>query len=42
VPGPTGSVAPDDGLGADAVLVATPAIAAELADLARAHGAAKV
>jgi myo-inositol-1(or 4)-monophosphatase len=42
VPGPTGSVAPDDGLGADAVLVATPAIAAELADLARAHGAATV
>jgi myo-inositol-1(or 4)-monophosphatase len=42
VPGPTGSVPPDDGLGADALLAASPAIAAELADLARAHGAASV
>jgi myo-inositol-1(or 4)-monophosphatase len=42
VPGPAGSVPPDDGLGADALLAASPAIAAELADLARAHGAAGV
>jgi myo-inositol-1(or 4)-monophosphatase len=42
VPGPTGSVPPDDGLGADALFAATPAIAATLADLARAHGAADV
>ncbi|MGQ0575370.1 MAG: inositol monophosphatase family protein [Pseudonocardia sp.] len=42
VPGPPGSAAPGDGLGADAVLVATPGIAAALADLARAHGAAEI
>jgi myo-inositol-1(or 4)-monophosphatase len=41
-PGPTGSVPPDDGLGADALFAATPAIAEELAALARAHGAADV
>jgi myo-inositol-1(or 4)-monophosphatase len=41
-PGPTGSVPPDDGLGADALFAATPAIAAELAALAREHGAADV
>ncbi|TQM13602.1 inositol monophosphatase family protein [Pseudonocardia kunmingensis] len=41
-PGPTGSVPPDDGLGGDALLAATPAIAEELAALARAHGAAEV
>lgn len=39
VPGPTGSTPPDDGLGADAVFAATPAIAKELADLAREFGA---
>jgi myo-inositol-1(or 4)-monophosphatase len=42
VPGPTGSVPPDDGLGADALLAATPAIAEELAALARQHGAGTV
>lgn len=42
VPGPTGAVPPDDGLGADAILAASPAIAVELAALARAHGAASV
>jgi myo-inositol-1(or 4)-monophosphatase len=42
VPGPTGSVPPDDGLGADALLAATPAIAEELAALARRHGAGQV
>jgi myo-inositol-1(or 4)-monophosphatase len=42
VPGPTGSVPPDDGLGADALFAATPAIAAELAALARTHGAGRV
>ncbi|MCO1657727.1 inositol monophosphatase family protein [Pseudonocardia humida] len=42
VPGPTGSVPPDDGLGADALLAATPAIAEELAALARRHGAGGV
>ncbi|GAA1262502.1 inositol monophosphatase family protein [Pseudonocardia aurantiaca] len=41
-PGPTGSVPPDDGLGADALLAATPAIAADLMALAREHGAANV
>lgn len=42
VPGPTGSVPPDDGLGADALLAAAPGIAEELAELARAHGAGRV
>jgi myo-inositol-1(or 4)-monophosphatase len=42
VPGPTGAVPPDDGLGADALFAATPAVAEELARLARAHGAAGV
>jgi myo-inositol-1(or 4)-monophosphatase len=42
VPGPTGTTPPDDGLGADAVLAATPGIAAALADLAKRHGAADV
>lgn len=42
VPGPPGSVPPDDGLGADAVFAASPAIAAELAALAREHGSADV
>jgi myo-inositol-1(or 4)-monophosphatase len=42
VPGPTGAVPPDDGLGADALFAATPAIADELAGLARIHGAADV
>jgi myo-inositol-1(or 4)-monophosphatase len=42
VPGPIGSVPPDDGLGGDAVFAATPAIADELADLFREHGAAGV
>jgi myo-inositol-1(or 4)-monophosphatase len=42
VPGPTGAVPPDDGMGADALFAATPAIAEELAALARAHGAADV
>jgi myo-inositol-1(or 4)-monophosphatase len=41
-PGPTGSVPPDDGLGADALFAATPAIAEELAALAREHDAASV
>ena len=41
-PGPTGSVPPDDGLGADALFAAAPGIAQELAALARAHGAADV
>jgi myo-inositol-1(or 4)-monophosphatase len=41
-PGPTGTVPPDDGLGADAVFAATPGIADELAALARRHGAAEV
>jgi myo-inositol-1(or 4)-monophosphatase len=41
-PGPTGSVPPDDGLGADALFAATPAIAERLAALAREHGAADV
>ena len=41
-PGPPGSVPPDDGLGADALFAATPAIAEELAALAREHGAADV
>jgi myo-inositol-1(or 4)-monophosphatase len=41
-PGPIGSVPPDDGLGADALFAATPAIAEELAALAREHGAAEV
>jgi myo-inositol-1(or 4)-monophosphatase len=42
VPGPTGSVPPEDGLGADALFAATPGIADELADLAREHGAGRV
>lgn len=42
VPGPTGSVPPADGMGADALFAATPGIADELADLARTHGAAEV
>ena len=42
VPGPPGATPPDDGLGADAVFVATPAIAADLAALAREHGAGDV
>ncbi len=41
-PGPTGSVPPDDGLGADAVLAAGPGIVDGLAALAREHGAAGV
>jgi myo-inositol-1(or 4)-monophosphatase len=41
-PGPTGSVPPDDGLGADALFAATPGIADELSALAREHGAASV
>jgi myo-inositol-1(or 4)-monophosphatase len=41
-PGPTGSIPPDDGLGADALLAATPGIAAGLMSLAREHGAAQV
>jgi len=41
-PGPTGSVPPDDGLGGDALFAATPGIAEELAELARANGAAEV
>jgi myo-inositol-1(or 4)-monophosphatase len=41
-PGPIGSIPPDDGLGADALFAATPAIAEELAALAREHGAAEV
>lgn len=42
VPGPPGSSPPDDGLGADAVLVAAPGIAADLAALAREHGAGQI
>jgi myo-inositol-1(or 4)-monophosphatase len=42
VPGPTGTTPPDDGLGADAILAATPAIAESLAALAKRHGAAGV
>lgn len=42
VPGPPGTEPPRDGLGADAVLVAAPGVAAALAELARAHGAADV
>jgi myo-inositol-1(or 4)-monophosphatase len=42
VPGPTGSTPPEDGLGADAVLAATPGIAAALAELAIRHGAPSV
>jgi myo-inositol-1(or 4)-monophosphatase len=41
-PGPTGSVPPDDGLGADALFAAAPGIARELAALVREHGAASV
>jgi myo-inositol-1(or 4)-monophosphatase len=41
-PGPTGSVPPDDGLGADALFAAAPGIAGELMDLARTHGATRV
>ena len=42
VPGPTGTTPPDDGLGADAVLAATPGIAAALTELAERYGAAAV
>lgn len=42
VPGQPGSAPPDDGLGADAVFIAAPGIADELADLVRAHGAGQV
>ncbi len=42
VPGPPGTVPPDDGLGADAVFAAAPGIAVQLAALAREHGAAEV
>jgi myo-inositol-1(or 4)-monophosphatase len=42
VPGPTGTIPPDDGLGADAVLAVTPGIADALAELARRCGAAEV
>jgi myo-inositol-1(or 4)-monophosphatase len=42
VPGVAGLPDPADGLGADAILVAAPGIASELADLAREHGAAHV
>lgn len=45
VPGPPGAASPDrvdDGLGADAVFVAAPGIAAQLAELARTHGAGRV
>lgn len=41
-PGAGGSAPPDDGLGADALFAATPAIAEDLAALAREHGAAEV
>jgi myo-inositol-1(or 4)-monophosphatase len=41
-PGPTGSVPPDDGLGADALFAAAPGIADAMAALAREHGAADV
>lgn len=42
VPGPPGATPPDDGLGAEAILVAAPGIADALAALAREHGAAEV
>ncbi|WP_300009192.1 inositol monophosphatase family protein [Pseudonocardia sp.] len=42
VPGVAGLPDPDDGLGSDAILVAAPGIATELAALARGHGAAEV
>lgn len=42
VPGPTGSVPPDDGLGADAVFAAGPGIADQLAAVVRECGAADV
>ena len=42
VPGPTGTMPPDDGLGPDAVLAATPGIARALTALAERHGAAEV
>jgi myo-inositol-1(or 4)-monophosphatase len=42
VPGPTGSVPPDDGLGPDALFASTPAIAAQLVAMAREHGAGEV
>lgn len=42
VPGVAGLPEPDDGLGADAIIVAAPGIATELAALAREHGAAQV
>lgn len=42
VPGPTGSTPPADGLGADAVLAATPGIADALAELAIRYGASSV
>ncbi len=41
-PGPTGSLPPEDGLGADALFAAAPGIAQQLAVLARAHGSAGV
>jgi myo-inositol-1(or 4)-monophosphatase len=41
-PGPTGTGAPDDGLGADALFAAAPGVAVALAELARTHGAAEV
>ncbi|MGD9527279.1 inositol monophosphatase family protein [Pseudonocardia sp.] len=42
VPGPPGAGAPDDGLGADVVLAATPGIAAAFTELARTLGAAEI
>jgi myo-inositol-1(or 4)-monophosphatase len=42
VPGPPGTTPPDDGLGADATLVAAPGIAADLLALARDLGAGEV
>jgi myo-inositol-1(or 4)-monophosphatase len=41
-PGPTGTGALDDGLGADALFAAAPGVAVALAALARTHGAADV
>ena len=42
VPGPPGAGAPDDDLGPDVVLAATPGIAAAFAELARTLGAAEI
>lgn len=42
VPGPPGTSPPQDGLGADGVLMAAPGVAAAVADLLRANGAAGV